>query len=82
MRIYKTLFLITLFAGLIIMGIGIYLKIVNQYSDGYSTGRLGNIHYGMVNGFSGIFLGVLILLLSIWTYKIYRDEKDKFEKME
>jgi len=82
MKVYKTLFFITLIAGLSIFSIGVYLKFANLYSDGYTTGRLGNIHHGMITGFSGMFLGVLILLLSFWTYKIYKDEKKKFDEME
>jgi len=82
MKVYKTLFWITFIAGLTIFSIGVYLKFANQSSDGLTAGRFGNIHHGMITGFSGMFLGVLILLLSIWTYRIYKEEKQKFDKME
>lgn len=82
MKVYKTLFWITFIAGLTIFSIGVYLNFANQSSEGLTAGRLGNIHHGMITGFSGIFLGILVLLLSIWTYRIYRVEKQKFDKME
>ncbi len=82
MKIYKMLFLINLFSGLIIFLIGVYLNYVNKYSKGNIAGRFGEIHYGMINGDIGMFLGVIILLLSIYTFNMYRDEKKKFDKME
>ncbi len=82
MNINKTLFWITLISGLIIFLIGVFLKLYNQTSNGFTAGRYGDIHQGMVTGFSGIFLGILILLLSIWTYRNYKKEKEKFDKME
>lgn len=82
MKVYNTLFRITLISGLTIFSIGVYLKFSNQSSDGLTAGRFGNIHHGMITGFSGMFLGILILLLSIWTYRIYKEEKEKFDKME
>ncbi len=81
MRTYKTLFWISLIAGLTIFFIGVYLRYINKFSDGYTAGRL-SIHHGMINGFSGMFLGILILLLSLWTFKVYKDEKRKFDDME
>jgi hypothetical protein len=82
LKVYKTLFWITFIAGLTIFSIGVYLKSDNQFSDGLTAGRYGNIHHGMITGFIGMFLGILILLLSIWTYRIFKKEKQKFDKME
>lgn len=81
MKTYKTLLWISLITGLTIFFIGVYLQYINKFSDGFIAGRFG-VNYGMINGFSGMFLGVFILLLSIWIFKIYKDEKKKFDKME
>ncbi|MBF8965246.1 hypothetical protein I0P70_18505 [Pontibacter sp. FD36] len=82
MKIYKALFWITLITGFTIFSIGAYLKFTNQVSIGLTAGRLGNIQQGTITGFSGMLLGVLLILLSIWTYRIYREEKEKFDRME
>lgn len=82
MKVYKILFWITLVAGLSIFSIGVYLKFADKFSDGFIAGRFGDINHGMITGFSGMLLGFLILLLSIWTYRIYKEEKEKFDKME
>jgi len=82
MKVYKILHWITLIAGLTIFSIVMYLNFANQSSEGLTAGRFGNIHHGMITGFSGIFLGILILLLSIWTYRIYKVEKQKYDKAE
>ena len=82
MKIYRTLFIITLLAGLIILLIGIFLQITNSMSDGYTSSRYGNINYGMINGFSGILLGILMLIISIWAYRISKNEKKRFDKMQ
>lgn len=82
MKIYKTLFWLSLIIGVIILSIGIYLLLTLQISQGLTAGRFGDINAGQVDGFSGIFLGVLILLLSVWLNKVYRDEKKRFDKYE
>lgn len=82
MKIYKTLFWLSLIIGVIILSIGIYLLLTLQTSLGLTAGLLGNVNIGQVDGFSGIFLGVVILLLSVWLYKVYRDEKNRFDKYE
>lgn len=82
MKIYKTFFWITLIAGLVIFSIGAYLKFSNQFTEGLTAGRFGDIHHIVITGFSGMFLGILFLLLSIWAYRIYKGEKEKLDKME
>lgn len=82
MKIYKTLFWLSLIIGVIILSIGIYLLLTLQTSLGLTAGLLSNVNIGQVDGFSGIFLGVVILLLSVWLYKVYRDEKNRFDKYE
>lgn len=29
-----------------------------------------------------MFLGVMFIVLSIWTYRMYKEEKEKFDKMD
>lgn len=82
MKIYKTLFWLTLICGLSILVIGVILQMTNKTSEGYVSGRFGDVYHGVINGYSAIFLGILILLLSLWTFKIHKDEKKKFDEME
>ena len=82
MKFYKTLFIVTLFCGFVILSIGIYLQLLNQYVGGFTTGRYGIMHYSIVTGFSGIFIGVSLLVTSIWTYRMYCKEKKRFDRMK
>ncbi|PKV75945.1 hypothetical protein [Pontibacter ramchanderi] len=82
MKIYKALFWIALIVGITIFSIGAYLKFTNQASNGLTAGRFGDIHHERITGFSGMFLGVMFIVLSIWTYRMYKEEKEKFDKMD
>jgi Ca2+/Na+ antiporter len=82
MKIYKSFFIITLFTGLIILAVGVYLKITNQFSAGLTSTKFSGTHYGAITGTSGIILGIFILLSSIWAYRMYKEEKKKFDKMK
>jgi uncharacterized membrane protein YqhA len=82
MKIYKALFWISLIAGFTIFSIGVYLQFTDQISHGLTAGRFGDIHHMMLSGFSGMLLGFLFLLFSILTYRLFKEEKEKFDKME
>jgi len=82
MRAFKRFFWISFISGLAIFLIGLYLKVANTYSEGYTAGRFGYIHYGKITWFSGMFIGILILLMSFWAYTGYKTEKKKYDKME
>ena len=82
MKSFKLLFFVTLFCGISILAIGLTLQYVKIFADGALAGRFGDLHYGRVTGFSGIFIGVLLLLASVLTYRMYREEKKKFDKMK
>ena len=82
MRALKRLFWISFIVGSAIFLIGLYLKLANTYSDGYTAGRYGDILYGKITWFSGMFIGILILLMSIWVYQVYKIEKKKYDRMD
>ena len=82
MRMYKSLFLLVLTVGIIILLIGVYLSLEMMSSGGYSAGRSGIAHYSQLTGFGGIFIGILLMLISIWLYKLYKTEKKIFDEME
>jgi hypothetical protein len=82
MKLNFTLLLITLFSGLAIFAIGLYLQLAHQSSEGLVAGRLGNINHGTMTGFSGLFIGSALLILSIWIYRNYKKEKKRFDQMD
>jgi uncharacterized membrane protein YiaA len=82
MKLFKALFWITLVAGLTIFSIGVYLNFTNQSSESITTDKFGHVHHGVITGFSGMFVGVIILLLSVWTFWMYKVERKKFKKMK
>ena len=82
MKTSKFLFWLTLIIGLVIVLIGVYLKKTEQSSEGFTAGRLGNVHQGFLTGFSCFFLGIVILIISFFSYRQYKDDKKKYENME
>jgi len=82
MRMYKSPFSITLIAGIIILLIGIYLEAKNMYSGGYAAGRFGGLHYEKINVFSGIFIGILLLLLSIMFFGMSKAVKKRLDNIK
>lgn len=82
MKISKTLFWITLFGGIIVLGIGLYLQLSQTVSHELVFSRYGPPGEVRMTGFVGIFVGIGLLLLAIFNYIAYKDEKKKFERME
>lgn len=82
MRMYKSLFFLVLTVGIIILMIGVYLTLEKIISSGYTAGRTGQVYYGQLTGFGGIFIGILLMLVSIWLNKLYKTEKKRFDEME
>ena len=82
MRTFYNIFLITFIGGIILIILGLFLKLSNQFSSGFIIGKYGVTHYGYINWFISIFLGIILLLMSIWTYNIHKADKKKFDEME
>jgi len=82
MKIYKVGTWISVISGILTLIVGVYLSLSNIISTGYTAGLSGNIHEGRLTGFSGIFLGILLLLLSVWAYYGYKEEKKRFEELD
>ena len=82
MRIYKILFGIVLISGILVLISGIYLFVNFEKSVGYTSNRIGETTEGQLTGFSGIFIGILLLMLSIWTFNLYKTEKKKFDELD
>ena len=75
MKTHKILFVVTLLCGIVILGIGIYLKLANQESSGYTSGRSGSISQGTITGNGALFLGILTLLFALGSLWMLKEEK-------
>jgi len=82
LKALKRFFWISFIAGFTIFLNSLYLKVANTFSDGCIAGRYGDIRYGKITWYSGMFIGILILLLSFWAYRGFITEKKKYDKME
>ncbi|GEM_PF-3436016 len=74
-------FWVFLICGLVLFTIGIYLQISKKFSVEIVADRFGNISSRTIDGFSGIFVGVIILSLSVWIYFLYKEEKNKIDRL-
>ncbi len=82
MKSMKNFYALCLVIGLIITGIGIFLKISNSVTSGNTYGRVGNVNYNSIEGFGTIGLGIFFIFFSFWVKKLYKKEKNKFETMK
>ena len=82
MRAFKQLFYLSLISGILIFSMGLFLKISNITSAGSGTNINGTVFHISMNGLGAIFIGLLILLFSILCYRMYKFERNKFNKME
>jgi Na+/alanine symporter len=80
MKIYRTTFIVCLLGGLIILFIGIYLQITGYYSV-CNIRQGGKAFLGVINGYSEIFLGIVVLFFSIGAFKLYKKKEKEFRKM-
>jgi|GEM_PF-2660386 len=83
MKNAKTTIWITFIGGLIVLLIGIFMQITNQSSEGfvYSIRNYGDstAYSQVINGFVVIYLGVFLLLLSLFHLYFYRKDKKKWD---
>ena len=86
MKITKISVRISFICGLIILLIGIFMQVFCQSSEGYYYSIFGygdNMMYSTtISGFAVIFIGILVLLLSIFFLYSYKQEKKELEKLE
>jgi hypothetical protein len=77
------IFRLSLFCGILICSIGIYLKVTNQISQGYYQYRRSGIDYKTetINGNGIIILGFLILLFSFYQFRMYKIQKEDNENI-
>lgn len=69
---HKILFLISLLAGILILGIGLIMYFGGAISGGYTWGRDGAAGNGSLSGTGTIFLGISALLFSLNLYFWYK----------
>jgi len=80
MKTSRILFSLTLIVGIIIIGIGLFLKLSDQISWGTYSNRSGDISYGLVTGTSAFVIGSLLLILAFVLRINYKNEKEKLSK--
>ncbi len=75
----RLLFKLSLFCGILISSIGIYLKITNQISEGHYQYRRSGIEFKteLIDGNGTIILGILTLLFSLYQYRTYERQKEE-----
>lgn len=70
MRINKLLFWVSFTGGLLMIVIGLLLQPFGSFDQSnYSKFGVGSTTFG---GFHSIFLGVVMLLMSIWNYRSWK----------
>ena len=79
MRINEILYKLSLFVGLFILVSGIFLKLTENFVDGYLFQKNGEISLGIIDGNGALFLGFMILAFSFWTYKGFKKEQIDIE---
>ncbi|WP_123947506.1 hypothetical protein [Flavobacterium reichenbachii] len=70
------------FIGLLLLAVGTYMKFNNILSNGqsYKT-RLGtSMNSGSINGNGALFFGILILIVSLVSFRIYISQKKERNK--
>lgn len=73
-KIYKWLFILNLFIGIILLFIGIYIYIDGAIVSEEELDHTLEINYHQLNGVSTIILSLIILIFSRKTYQMYRSE--------
>ncbi len=82
MKIYKALYRIALFSGILILMVGLYLELTHQSTTGNTAQYDGTPLSQTLDGLSTIYLGVLILLIALIARLMYKQEKKKFNDLD
>lgn len=77
----KITFWVVFIIGILIIIIGLYLKSINVMIEDSYMGEYGDIHSGSVNGDGALIIGLIMLGLSSYQYKVYLDDKKEREKL-
>ena len=83
----KLIYTLSLYCGILICLIGIYLKVTNQISQGHYQYRRTGIDFKTetIDGSGTIILGFLMLMFSFYYYRTYikqKEENDEIRKKE
>ena len=82
MRTMRNLFIINLLAGISVSAVGIIMILIGAVSTDIHSDRFGRISEGAITGPGALSIGIVLLLLSIVTYRWSKQEKKKIEKMD
>jgi hypothetical protein len=82
MNFTKLFLIVSTTAGIIFLLISAQLYYFNQSSSGFSMTRYGTSIGGSVTAISSFTMGVILIIYSIWSYRIYKRDKNKNDDVE
>ena len=82
MKLSKSLYQIAFIAGILICAVGVFLQLTNQTSGGNSSQYDGTPLSQTLDGLSTIYLGVLIRLVALISWFMYRREKKNYQDLD
>jgi len=80
MNTTKSFFIVAFIGGLINLLIAANLYFSNRMASGFSVGRFGGIQEGSISPTSAAVIGCALILTSIYTFFVYRKEKEEVKK--
>ena len=71
---------ICLLGGIILVFGGVYMILTGQTSGGYTSGSMGNVQYGTMDGYGVLFVGGGMLATALVCYLSYKNQIKKKKK--
>ena len=71
---------ICLLGGIILVFGGVYMILTGQTSWGYTSGSMGNVQYGTMDGYGVLFVGGGMLATALVCYLSYKNQIKKKKK--
>lgn len=82
MKTFKALYRLAIIVGILILGVGTYLQLTNQSTTGNSSQYDGTPLSQTLDGLSTIYLGIIVLLIALLTYFMYKRELRQYRKLD
>ena len=71
---------ICLLGGIVLVFGGVYMILTGQTSGGYTSGSMGNVQYGTMDGYGVLFVGGGMLATALVCYLSYKNQIKKKKK--